>query len=333
MFVFLDFRHNTNSSYKGVVMKKLLTFIVLLTFFTFLNAQNISNSDSTNKFSQAYNQGVKYFFEENNLKAEENFRAALRLKPDDKNTLKYLAEISIANQNIHKTQYYYERVLELNSNDEDALVSLGVINLHTGNFEKAENLLNKAVNNKPDNELALFNLSVLYENTGEFQKALNTLKRLISINPYNGEYFQTIGLFYLTQSLYTDAEKKFLEALRLDDNLNEARKGLVIIYQNQNELKESSKYLNELEEISPGLQHLNILKANQQYLEGKIKTAIKYALLEIKKHPEEPDAYYLISDLYKINGDELVSRIYFEKAEKLNENYSGKMVYSLLNIK
>ncbi|KAB2849101.1 MAG: hypothetical protein F9K42_07845 [Ignavibacterium sp.] len=106
-----------------------------------------------------------------------------------------------------------------------------------------------------------------------------------------------------------------------------------MVYQNQNKLKESLKYINELEVISPDIQYLNILKANQQYLEGKIETALKYALLEIKKHPEEPDAYYLISDLYKINGDELESRIYFEKAEKLNENYSGKMVYSLLNIK
>lgn len=314
-------------------MKTILILVAVLLSFIFIKAQNVSELAAEKEFKQSYDKGVKYFFEGNILKAEENFQTSLETKPDDLNTLKYLAEISIANQSVSKIQYYYEKVMKLNSNDEDALVSLGVINLQTGNFEKAEILLVKAVNNQPKNEQALFNLSVLYEIKGEFPKAVNTLEKLISINPLNSEYYQTIGLFYLAQSHYSSAEKNFLKALQLNDNLIESKKGLIIVYQNQNKLKESLKYINELEVISPDIQYLNILKAYQQYLEGKIETAIKYALLEIKKHPEEPDAYYLISDLYKINGDELESRIYFEKAEKLNENYPGKMVYSLLNIK
>lgn len=314
-------------------MKTILILVAVLLSFIFIKAQNISDPATEKEFKQSYDKGVKYFFEGDIVKAEEIFQLALNNKPDDINTLKYLAEISIAKQNLQMIEYYYEKVLELNSDDEDALISLGVINLNAGNFEKAEILLVKAVNNQPKNEQALFNLSVLYEIKGEFPKAVNTLEKLISINPFNSEYYQTIGLFYLAQSHYSSAEKNFLKALQLNDNLIESKKGLIIVYQNQNKLKETLKYINELEVISPDIQYLNILKANQQYLEGKIETAIKYALLEIKKHPEEPDAYYLISDLYKINGDELKSRIYFKKAEKLNENYSGKMVYSLLNIK
>lgn len=314
-------------------MKRILILVAFLSSFIFIKAQDISGSTAGEEFSQSYNEGVKYFIEGNILKSEENFKTALKYKPNDLNTLKYLAEISIANQNIPKVQYYYEKVLDLDSNDEDALISLGVINLNAGNFEKAEVLLAKAVNNQPANEQALYNLSVLYENIGEFPKAVINLKKLISINPYNGEYYQTIGLFYLTQNLYSNAENNFLEALKLDSDLTEARKGLVIIYQNQNRLKESLKYINELEVISPDLQHLNVLKASQQYLEGKIKTAIKYALLEINNYPREADAYYMLSDLYRINGDEPESNIYFEKAEKLNENNSSKLVYSLLNIK
>jgi len=312
---------------------KTILILVAVSSFILLQAQNISESTAKKEFKQSYDKGVKCFFKGNILKAEENFQTALKNKPDDINTLKYLAEISIAHQNIPKIQYYYEKVLELDPNDEDALISLGVINLNKDNFEKAETFLTKAVNNQPKNELAYFNLSVLYETIGEFPKAVNTLEKLISINPFNSEYYQTIGLFYLAQNHYSSAEKNFLKALQLNDNLIESKKGLIIIYQNQNKLKESLKYINELEAISPDIQHLNILKANQQYLEGKIETAIKYALLEIKKHPDEPDAYYMVSDLYKINGDEPESNIYFKKAEKLNENYSSTLVYSLLNIK
>ncbi|GIK61880.1 MAG: Lipopolysaccharide assembly protein B [Ignavibacteriaceae bacterium] len=314
-------------------MKRILILVEVLLSFIFIKAQDSSESAAEKEFNQSYDKGVKYFFEGNIPKAEDYFQLALNNKPDDINTLKYLAEISIAKQNIQMIQYYYERVLELDSNDEDALISLGVINLNDGNFDKAESLLAKAVNIQPDNEQALYNLSVLYGTIGEFPKAVNTLKKLIAINPYNSENYQTLGLFYLSQNLYTDAEKYFFEALRLDNNLIEARKGLVIIYQNQNRLKKSLEYLNGLEAISPDLQHLNILKASQQYLEGKIKTAIKYALLEIKNYPQEADAYYMLSDLYKIIGDESESRLYLVKAKQLNENNSKIMVYSLLNIK
>ncbi|MDO8550519.1 MAG: tetratricopeptide repeat protein, partial [Ignavibacteria bacterium] len=274
---------------------------------------------------------VKYFSEGNIEKAEENFQIALSNKPDNLSTLKYLAQIAIAKQNLPMIKFYYDKVLELDSNDEDALISLGVIYLNNGNIKSAEELFIKAVNNQPDNELALFNLGVLYATIGEFSKAVNTLNKLISTNPNNGEYYQTLGMYYLTQGIFTKAEFNFLKALKLDTKLIEARKGLIILYQNQNELNKSSKLINELEAISPDLQYLNILKANQHYLREEINSAIKYALAEISKYPDEPDAYFLLNDLYRVNGDFLKAENTLIKAKK-NSSRNYTSFYSLLKM-
>lgn len=153
------------------------------------------------------------------------------------------------------------------------------------------------------------------------------------MNPFNGEYHQTLSMYNLIQNYSSEAEVNFLEALKNDNNLIEARKGLVILYQNQNRLNESLEFIKELEAISHGMQHLNILKANQYYLQDEIESAIKYTTKESEEYPDEPDAYYLLSDLYKINGNELKSRSFLEKAEKLDGNTSYQNIYSLLNIK
>jgi tetratricopeptide (TPR) repeat protein len=310
----------------------LIAFTIILSF-TFLEAQESVEMAKDNKLVEVYNKAVKYFLEENIPKAEENFLITIKLKPDDISTLKYLAEISIAKQDIAMIKYYYEKVLSLKPDDEDALISLGVIHLQYGNVKIAEEFLIKVINHQPANELALFNLAVLYGTTDEFLSSVKILEKLISINPTSGKYYQTLGIYYLSQNFFLDAEDNFLQALTYENDLTEARKGLVIIYQNKKELNESLKYITELETMTPDLQDLNILKAYQQYLYGAVETAIKYALRENEKYPEEPDAYFLLSDLYKINGDEINSRYFLERAEKLIKNSAVKTVYSFFNIK
>jgi tetratricopeptide (TPR) repeat protein len=309
-----------------------MSFAIVFSF-VLLKAQDKTSPFNSINFNELYEYGVKNFSTGNIEESENYFLEALKIKPNDITILKYLAEIAVANKNLIMISYYYDKVLTLDSRDEDALISLGVIHLNYGNIKRAKEFLLEAVNNEPKNELALFNLSILYGTIGEYSTAVNALKKLISYNPYNAKYYETIGMYYLSQNLFSDAEDNFLEALRYDKNLIESRKGLVILYQNQSELNESLKYIKELETLIPDLQDLNILKAYQQYLQGEIETAIKYALQENEEYPEEPDAYYLLSDLYKITGNELKSRYYLERAKKLNKDYSAKTVYSFLNIK
>lgn len=314
-------------------MKKFIIMFLLIVPSFYVKGQERIEEGHQDSFVKNYNEGIESFSNGNIKKAEIYFLNALEKKPDDINTLRYLAQVAIANQNLSDIKYYYNKVLNLDSNDESALISLGVIYLNNGNMKKAEDLLVKAVNNQSDNEQALFNLGVLYGTKGEFSKAISTLNKLIKIDPNKGEYYETLGLFYLSHTIYPDAELNFLKAIKLDQNLTEARKGLIIIYQNQLKLNESLKFINELDSISPDVQYLNILKATQYYLQGKVDKAIQYALIELKNFRDEPDVYYLLSDLYSETGNETKSKQYLHEAERRNRNNSIETIYSLLNIK
>lgn len=160
------------------VMKNILIVFLFTLSFNYINAQEISENYK-NSFRENYGEGIKYYFQGNIKLSKVYFQTELSSKPDDINTLKYLAEISIAEHDLLKTQYYYEKILNVNSNDEDALISLGVIYLNNGNIERAKGFLLEATKNQPDNELALYNLAVLYGTTGEFTSAVRMLEQLI----------------------------------------------------------------------------------------------------------------------------------------------------------
>ena len=307
-------------------MKNYLLVLVFIISFLVLNAQDQIGSMAEKSPDNSFEIGIQYFHKENLQQAEVNFLKTLKNNPDHIDALKYLAEIAIAQKKIPIVEYYYSKVLELNTEDVDALISLGVIQLNTGNFEQAEIFLQRALENEPNNELALFNLGVLYGAAGKLSTATETLKKVISINPGNGKYYQTLGLYLLLQDRYSDAEAMFLKSLTLDQNLIDSRKGLVIIYQNQNKLTSSQKYIHDLEVLSPNLPSLNLLKAKQYYLNNEIEMAIDYAQQEIEENPLEPDAYYFLVGLYKIKGEDRKADALSIAAQKLNEMDNAKQL-------
>ena len=128
-------------------------------------------------------------------------------------------------------------------------------------------------------------------------------------------------MFYLQNELTDEAEIYFKKSLVVSPDLIEARKGLIILYQSQNKLEKSMRYIQQLEILLPDLPQLNLIKANQEYLEGRYKDAVKSVMIEIEKNPDDADAYYLLGNLYKIMGEKSKSGEAFSIAEKLlNQN-------------
>lgn len=309
-------------------MKINLLVSTLIFYLVVLNAQDDVGSATAKIYNESYEKGVEYFNREKLEQAEMFFQKVLKNNPDDIKTLKFLAEIAIAQQNFPDVEHYFGKVLKLEPDDQDALINLGVIKLNEGNLVQAEKLLLNAVENEPNNELALFNLGVLYGADGNFSSATELLNKVISINPNKSKYYETLGMYFLLQDNYSDAEAMFLKALTIDKKLLESRKGLVIIYQIQNKLTRSQEYINDLEAISPELPSLNLLKAQQHYLKKEIFLAIDFAKQAIEENPLQPDAYYLLGDLYKIKGEEIKADNFLNIAEKLNANSTSKQFSS-----
>ncbi|OGU52159.1 MAG: hypothetical protein A2006_00550 [Ignavibacteria bacterium GWC2_35_8] len=297
-------------------MKNKYLIFVILSFFS---VGMYSQSDK--KAEALFNQGESYFKENNFNEAKQMFINYLERFPEDIKTLTYLSQIAIAQQNIPSIKFYNERILSLDKNNVDALIILGVIYSIQRDFNKAKDFLNKAITIQPDNAMALFNLGIVYGTAGELYNSVIVLNKAAEIEPQNEKIFETLGMFYLQNELTVEAEIYFKKSLVVSPDLIEARKGLIILYQSQNKLEKSMRYIQQLEILLPDLPQLNLIKANQEYLEGRYKDAVKSVMIEIEKNPDDADAYYLLGNLYKIMGEKSKSGEAFSIAEKLlNQN-------------
>lgn len=294
----------------------LLIILVQLPLTTYSQG-NIEKENSNGYADSLFRIGEKYFLEHNIDEAKKIFTKYLILIPDDKRSLEYLSQIAIAKQDIPSIKFYNEEIIRLDYNNIDALISLGVIYFNEGLYTKAENLFLKAISIEPVNEEALYNLGVLYSATGNVHSAVDLLNSAAKINPQNGKIYQTLGLFYLQNQSYDEAEKILLKAVSIDQGLIEAKIGLIILYQNQNRLKKSAKYINQIIKSSPNYPQLNLLIANQKFIVGETDSAIVYALKEIQEEPNQADAYYFLSTLYSKRGELLKSQNAIYMAEKL----------------
>lgn len=309
-------------------MKIVLMCLFLSTAIS-LTAQEKSDFVENN-FANAYNTGEKYFLSRDFDNAKNYFLKAWEYKPDDINTLNYLMQISITKKNSSLVKYYSSRIIKLNPVDTDALLNLGVIELNKGNFKDAEKYILKVLDIQNENDLARYNLAVVYGSKGDFYSAITILKKLTMEYPNNGKYFQTLGLYYLSINLLDNAEEVFSKSLEIDHNLLEARKGLIIIYQNRNQFNRSAELLDELEIISPKLPQLNLLKAIQEYLNDNINSAIYYSQQEIKNYPLEVDTYYFLSDLYKSNGNQFKADSVMNKIVDLGISMEQPFIYQII---
>jgi len=298
-------------------------YIIELAVFINLNILSQDNhleEQFKNYTDSLFKAGELNFLANDLEEAKKMFIGYLVFVPGDLQSLEYLSQIAIAQQDLPSIKLYNEKILSLDPDNIDALIILGVIYFNERIYSKAEILFIKAINLAPNNELALYNLGVLYGTKGEFRKAEITLNKAAQINPLNGEVLQTLGLFNLQSQLYDGAEKYLLKAISIDHNLIDAKKGLIILYQNQARLEESAKYINDILRVSPDCPQLNLLIANQKFLIGETDSAITYALKEIKEEPDQFDAYYFLSTLYSLSGEEIKSQKAFAIAEKLLNN-------------
>ncbi len=310
-----------NSCKKGKKMKNKYLFLVILSLFSVG-----MYSQSEKKAEALFNQGEAYFQEDNFNEAKKVFIDYLEESPEDIKALIYLSQIAMSQQNIPSIKFYNERILSLDIKNVDALIILGVIYSIQMDFNKAKDFLNKAITIQPDNASALFNLGIVYGTAGELYNAVIAFNKAAEIEPGNGKIFEALGMFYLQNDLTDEAEIYFKKSLIISPNLIEARKGLIILYQSQNKLENSMLYIQELEKLSPDLPQLYLIKANQEYLEGRYKDAVKSVMIELEKYPDDADAYYLLANLYEIMGDKSKSSEAFSIAEKLLNQNPGFIV-------
>lgn len=143
---------------------------------------------------------------------------AVRVRPDDPDTLSHLADLYYKRGQLSQSEDIYRKIIRTtpgDSNTENALISLGIVLDDQERYAEAIEVLQKAVSLNPKNDSALFNLAMAYKNAGEPLKAVETWRKAQYADPSNTRNQEAIGDYYYESGYYLEAAKEFEEIVKV----------------------------------------------------------------------------------------------------------------------
>lgn len=212
-------------------------------------------------------------------------------------------------------QNYYEKVLEDDSTNYDALTNLGVIYQQKGDLEKSLRFFKKAVEFHPQKARAFHNLGILYSLMGKLDGAIINLKKASEFDSTNPNSVRQIGIIYLQNEKFNEAIESFNYALLRDNKDTESYLGKSLAYWLLKDYDKVLAVINEMQILGLRFNRLELLLADVYFKKKKYEKALKYAKIDEAENSSQPEGHYLLSVLYKMDGEN-------EKAEfELNEAF------------
>jgi tetratricopeptide (TPR) repeat protein len=176
-------------------------------------------STTANKANQALEEGHP-------AAAIENYRAALKLDPNNAKTYFNLALAQIRLNQMDEAISSLEKALVLDPHFSAAANQLGMLLATKGRFEEAGSRLTGAIKNDPQCAECQTNLAVLYGMKGETQRAETLLRQVIENNPKYGEAHLNLALILAARSKTDEARTEFNTVLAAEPGNVKALRGL-----------------------------------------------------------------------------------------------------------
>ncbi|MFA5091012.1 MAG: tetratricopeptide repeat protein, partial [Candidatus Omnitrophota bacterium] len=161
-------------------------------------------------------QGISYKNHGQYAKAEEAFKKALELDPENDWLCIGLAEFYQKEGKYTQAERLFEKATEINPDSDWLYVKFGWFYASQGKYTQAEKLFRKALNINPKNDWAYVSLGNSYLSEGKYALSKKAFIKAIKINPRNERASLELGNLYRAQENYPLFEKFYKKALELD---------------------------------------------------------------------------------------------------------------------
>lgn len=248
------------------------------------------------------------FINQNSHSAKKQFIRYLDLYGEDSNARRYLAILSIREQDLEKAQFHIEKALAKNSNDVELYILASEIYRQAGLLTEQLAIMKKAKNNFPKNkkvdehyiasllasnqekqalealnksngQSSLQNKTVLgfmQLQAGLLEQAHETTQNLLNDYPDKVEVLQLAGELSLkTRGDFKEGIYFFEQALVLDANFSPALLALSGIYLQQGKVIKVEEYYQQLLTVNPNNSLVIQLYADLAVKQGRLPLAIK----------------------------------------------------------
>lgn len=146
------------------------------------------------------------------------------------------------------------RAIELESTNPVLMWRLGNNYMLQNNFVKAIENYQKSIDLKKDYVAAYVSLTGAYESNKEVDKAIETYRNLLPLGANNSEILFNFGRLLYNRGTKDDkdnAEKLWLEAVRIQPNYSNALYSLGLLYESQGDKAKALEYYYKVKDLNP----------------------------------------------------------------------------------
>jgi tetratricopeptide (TPR) repeat protein len=167
--------------------------------------------------------GKLYLVEGRTVEAEEQFRQSVEIEP---NTMIYvsLGLIHWHRGDVKLAEQEWREALRLAPNDSSILNNLGLACTNQGRYTEAVSFFHKAIELKPDDPTLHLNLGIAYGKTGQNASAETEFRTALSLSPqqHNSQAHFKLGALYLSQGRRAEAMREYQAGLKSDPENRDA---------------------------------------------------------------------------------------------------------------
>jgi len=155
---------------------------------------------------------------------------ALRLQPDDPDTLNNLGTAVWMTGNSDEAEGYYRRAFQLKPDDYSILNNMGNALWQRYALEEAAEFYRRALKHKPDSSETWMNLGVLLTDLTEFEEAIGCIQKSLRLRPDAHEAHDNLGATLARQGKWDEALVCYNRALKLQPYYAEAHRNRAFIW-------------------------------------------------------------------------------------------------------
>jgi len=247
-----------------------------------------------------------YVKDSNSEKALAVLETALQSRPDNDHLNNLLALIHLSNKDYERAATIYKMLLEKYPDKSSSYNKLATLYNAAGNIDKAEETLRASIESAPEDvERHLVLVKYIAKNKGN-DEAIQELKSAVSNNNSIGRLRIALGeLLLLTGDepsaidVYADAINDFPEEI----TSVEASIALTSVYYNKKEFAKARVILDSAMSVSPNDPKLNYLRAKLALHDKDNEKAIISLRVVTTETPDNIEAYLLLVNVYKQEGN------------------------------
>lgn len=191
-------------------------------------------------------------------------------------------------------------------------VFLGISYQHLGRFDEAKHYFQEGLKIDPHDSSCLFNLGFIAERQGDPATAETLFQQAIRFNPNYGDALLELANLRIADKKYTEAADLLRKYVQVSHNPATGYYKLAMVERNLHQMDAADRDLKVFQTLSKGAasgpypyEHLF------DYLDSRAKLApqaqnqfdINQLNDEIKKHPDQPEDLYLLTEAYLKAGN------------------------------